>query len=61
MKPVVLASTVLLSLAALVGGCPKGPVAVLPAITTTGDVDAVRNAFNADAEHRRVLVLLSPT
>ena len=54
-----LAAGVLLAVAA--AGCPKAPRAVLPSIATADDLAAVRDAFNADAEHRRVLVLLSPT
>lgn len=50
-----------LLLAVVVAGCPKAPRAVLPSIATADDLAAVRDAFNADVEHRRVLVLLSPT
>lgn len=50
-----------LVLAAVAIGCPKAPRAVLPSIASADDFAAVRDAFNADVEHRRVLVLLSPT
>lgn len=48
-------------LAAVAIGCPKAPGAVLLSIASEDDLAAVKDAFNADVEHRRVLVLLSPT
>lgn len=49
------------SIAAFAAGCPKPPAALLPAIESQDDVAALRDAFNTDAAHRRLLVLLSPT
>ena len=54
-------AAVALLLAAFALGCPKAPRAVLPSIATADDLAAVKARFNADVEHRRVLVLLSPT
>lgn len=47
--------------ALLLLACPKAPRAVLPSIATADDLAGVKARFNADVEHRRVLVLLSPT
>ena len=43
--------------ASLLPGCPKPPSAVMPVL----EPRTFRDMFNADAAHRRLLVLLSPT
>ena len=50
----------LLAAFAFVLACPKPPAAVMASIEKPEHVTAIRDAFNADAAHRRVLVLLSP-
>lgn len=50
-----------MALAAFAIGCPKSPRAVLPSISSADELRAVKDRFNADVDHRRVLVLLSPT